>query len=189
MRAPYGRAAVFLDRDGVINRRPPEHQYVRSTGEFTWLDGSAQAVSRLRAAGFFVVVVSNQRGIARGLVDWRTLGAIEHIIQEELARHGARVDAFYYCPHDREQACDCRKPAPGLLLRAAAEHHLDLGASVMIGDGETDVDAGRAAGCATVRVGARTNSTAADVAVPTLADAVAPALTLARQRARRKTVT
>src|SRR5581483_4794961 len=111
------RPAAFLDRDGVLNRRPPPHDYVRSAEALELLPGVAGAVDALRAAGFATVVVSNQRGLARGLLTPETLAAIER----RLAEAGVRIDAYYYCPHDLADGCDCRKPAPGLLLRAAAE--------------------------------------------------------------------
>jgi len=97
-----------------------------------------------------LVVVSNQRGVSRGLVSPSTLLAIETRIQEALAVHGCRVEAFRYCLHDIIDGCECRKPRPGLLLSAARDLHLDLVHSWMIGDSEADVEAGRSAGCRTI---------------------------------------
>lgn len=164
------RAAVFLDRDGVLNERPPPHEYVGGGHSFRWIDGAVDALGAL-APSHSLIVVSNQRGIARGLVSWDSLRAIEQTIQTELARHGARIDAFYYCPHDLTDNCLCRKPQPGLLFRASEEHEVDLGASVMIGDDETDVEAGRAAGTRTILLGLSETPSAADVVVPSLREA------------------
>jgi D-glycero-D-manno-heptose 1,7-bisphosphate phosphatase len=174
------RRAVFLDRDGVLNERAAPHEYVRSWSEFRWLPGAPEAVAELAAAGFVPIVVSNQRGVARGLVSWEALAEIEAGMQRALAERGVRVEAWYYCPHDTVDGCDCRKPAPGLLLRAAEEWDVDTAASVMIGDSETDVIAGRAAGCLTVRVGPDSRASSADL----VADDLAAASALLRARAR-----
>lgn len=175
------RRAVFLDRDGVLNERAQEHEYVRSWAEFRWLPGAREAVAALAGAGFVPIVVSNQRGIARGLLSWEDVREIEAGMQREFEQHGARVAAYYYCPHGADEGCDCRKPAPGLLLRAARDHDLDPGASVMVGDSESDVAAGRAAGCLTICVGPEGPSTSADFIAETLAEA--SALMLQRERA------
>lgn len=140
---------MFLDRDGVLNARPPEHEYVTSVDQFAWLPGAREAVVQLKRAGWKVAVVSNQRGVARGFVSTETLAEIERRIQADLGREGA-IDGFYYCPHDLDAGCDCRKPQPGLITRAASELGVRLKGSWMIGDDETDVVAGRAAGCTTI---------------------------------------
>jgi D-glycero-D-manno-heptose 1,7-bisphosphate phosphatase len=152
------RAAVFLDRDGVLNRRPPPHQYITSADALQILPGVAGAVASLRRNGLVPMVVSNQRGVARGLVSREVLTDIER----RLWKAGVEIEEFYYCPHELDDACDCRKPRPGLLLRAAYDHSLDLQASVMIGDDESDMEAGRAAGCRTIRIGPYGTSTRAD---------------------------
>ena len=103
------RRAAFLDRDGVLNERPPPHEYVRDAADLVVLPGAAEAVRLLRESGFVPVVVSNQRGVARALVTAETLGAIE----ARLRAAGVEIEHFYYCPHDESDACDCRKPAPG----------------------------------------------------------------------------
>jgi D-glycero-D-manno-heptose 1,7-bisphosphate phosphatase len=165
------RRAVFLDRDGTLNVRPRPHDYVRSPAQFVWLPGAAAAIARLCAAGYLPVVVSNQRGVALGHVSEATLLAIEQAIQDELAGLGARVGGFYYCTHSLEAGCRCRKPEPGMLEQAAVDHELDLTTSVMIGDEESDVTAGRSAGCRTIRIAARGTSSAADLVVETLRQA------------------
>jgi D-glycero-D-manno-heptose 1,7-bisphosphate phosphatase len=158
------RRAAFLDRDGVLNRSPPPHEYVTSADDLEILPGTAQAVASLRAAGFVPIVVSNQRGVARGSVSESTLDEVERRLHEA----GVEIDAFYYCRHDLGDACACRKPQPGLLVQAAAEHGLVLGESVMIGDEESDVEAGRAAGCRTIRIGVSARETTADAVAPDL---------------------
>ncbi len=146
------RPAAFVDRDGTINVQPREHEYVTSLSDFTWLPGAARGLARLDGAGFGLVVVSNQRGVARGLVSPQVISQIEALIQRELAHHGSHIIAFRYCFHDEWERCDCRKPRPGMLLDAARELDLDLERSWMIGDSASDIAAGRAAGCRTASV-------------------------------------
>lgn len=147
------RPAAFLDRDGVLNVRREPHQYVRSMNEFKWLPGAPEGAAALAHAGYLLAVISNQRGVALGLVDPAVLTEIEAEVQATLCRHGARIEAFRYCVHDSDAGCDCRKPAPGMLLSLAQELELDLSRSWMIGDSESDVEAGHAAGCATALLG------------------------------------
>jgi D-glycero-D-manno-heptose 1,7-bisphosphate phosphatase len=145
--------AAFLDRDGTLNVRPAEQEYVTTPADFRLLPGALEGVATLARCGYTPVVVSNQRGIGRGLVDRGTLDETERLIQTGLEPLGARVAAFSYCPHLIEDDCDCRKPRPGLLLRAAEELDLDLAASWMIGDSPSDIEAGLAAGCRPAFVG------------------------------------
>jgi D-glycero-D-manno-heptose 1,7-bisphosphate phosphatase len=144
------RPAVFLDRDGTINVRPPEHDYVRDARDFRLLPGAVEGMVTLARAGYPLVVVSNQRGVSRGLVERETLTAIEAHVQRALAPYGVAVESFRYCVHDIDEGCDCRKPRPGMLHSAARDLGLDLGRSWMIGDSESDIEAGRAAGCRTI---------------------------------------
>ena len=150
------RPAVFLDRDGTLNR---EVSYLTRPDELELLPGAGQAVARLREAGYAVVVVTNQSAVARGFMTEADLGIVHREFQNMLARCGAELDGIYYCPHHPEcgnppyrQDCTCRKPGPGLLLRAAAELGLDLARSVMVGDKLSDLQAGWNAGCRTVLV-------------------------------------
>jgi len=152
--------AAFLDRDGVINVKAPEGQYVTRWEEVRFLPGVPAAIARLKKAGFLVIVISNQRCVAKGLVTSAQVEALHQRICEELARLGAVIDAVYFCPHDNEPPCECRKPAPGMLLQASREHQIDLGSSWMIGDSLADVAAGKNAGCKTVLVGRRESSVA-----------------------------
>ncbi len=144
--------AVFLDRDGVINRKPAEGDYVTSWDQFHILPGVAEGVSLLNRAGFSVIVVTNQRSIAKGLLTIANLEKMHERMSECLARAGAIIDGIYYCPHDYAPPCNCRKPAPGMLLEAARSRGIDLAASWMIGDSDVDMEAGKNAGCKTVRV-------------------------------------
>jgi len=146
--------AVFLDRDGVINRKAPEGQYVTRWEDFHVLPGVIEGIAELNRAGLLVVVVTNQRCVAKGLMTETELQELHRQMSERLAEHGATVNAVYYCPHDLEPPCLCRKPAPGMLLDAARLHSLNLAASWMIGDSDSDIQAGRNAGCRTIRVSA-----------------------------------
>ena len=144
--------AVFLDRDGVINRKPPDGDYVTRWEDFHILPGVAEGLALLNRASFSVIVVTNQRCIAKGLMSAAELEKMHERMTELLGKAGAIVDGTFYCPHEIEPACNCRKPAPGMLLNAARSHGIELSASWMIGDSEIDVEAGRNAGCKTVRL-------------------------------------
>lgn len=164
------RSAIFLDRDGTLNVKPPDHEYVRSAEGFVWLPGAREAVARLARGGFLLTVVSNQRGVARGLVSLETLARIEERIQSDLRPHGCAIASFRYCVHGAD-ACDCRKPKPGMILELAAVLNLDLGSSWIVGDADSDARAGEAAGCATAVVGDASAQIRADVQARTLLEA------------------
>jgi D-glycero-D-manno-heptose 1,7-bisphosphate phosphatase len=166
------RPAAFLDRDGVLNVKPREHGYVRSANDFRWLPGAAKGAARLARAGYVLAVVSNQRGVARGLVEPNTLAEIEARIQARLREYGARIEAFRYCAHELGDGCHCRKPAPGMIFSLATELGLDLTRSWTIGDSSSDVAAGHAAGTFSLLV-ADARSEAAAASQPEL---VAPSL-------------
>jgi len=144
------RSALFLDRDGVINADPVE--FVTRPEELQLLPSSAVAIARFNAFGVPVIVCSNQSGVAKGLYTLEALERISERLQEMLREYNAHIDAFYYCPHDDADGCDCRKPKPGMLLRAAREHAIALERSVFVGDSWRDIIAGRAAGVKTVLV-------------------------------------
>jgi D-glycero-D-manno-heptose 1,7-bisphosphate phosphatase len=165
------RRAVFLDRDGTLNARPPEHDYVRDVDDFVWLPGSIDAVVRLGEAGFFVAIVSNQRGVARGLFTEDALRRVERRMLRDLNGRGGRIDAFRYCLHDITDACECRKPKPRMLLELGREHRLDLRGSWMVGDSDDDVLAGEAAGCRTALVGSAPNGSSPHILARDLAAA------------------
>jgi D-glycero-D-manno-heptose 1,7-bisphosphate phosphatase len=167
--------AIFLDRDGVINRKAiTEDDYVTSWDEMEVLPGVPEAIARINRAGFQVIVVTNQRSIAKGLITIAELESIHHQLSEYLLSKGATINAIYYCPHELEPRCGCRKPEPGMLFDAAREHDIDLTASWMIGDSEKDMEAGRRAGCKTAKIAPETECLAskADIVAGTLLAAV-----------------
>jgi D-glycero-D-manno-heptose 1,7-bisphosphate phosphatase len=178
---PHDLRTVFLDRDGVINDKMPEGLYVTSWAEFHLLPGVAESIARLNRAGLRVVVVSNQRGISLGLYTAADVRSIHSAFQELLARHGAHVDGFYFCPHGKGQ-CNCRKPLPGLFEQAVAEFpDITAKTSVMIGDSKSDVEFGRRLGMKIVFIdgnpkrqkpGNEAAGDLADLRFPSLAEAV-----------------
>ena len=143
--------AAFLDRDGTLNRML-EDDYVKTWEEFELLPGAAEAIRALNAKGYLVILVTNQRGIGKGVMTEEDLEQIHRRMCHELAAAGAQIDDIFYCPHNIEDECACRKPKPGLLLEAQAKWDIDLDRSVLIGDMESDMEAGRAVGCATIKV-------------------------------------
>jgi histidinol-phosphate phosphatase family protein len=150
------RRAVFLDKDGTLVEDVP---YNVDPGRVRLAPGAAAALRRLHDAGFLLVVVSNQSGVARGYFPEEALKAVEGHLREVLGKGGVPLAGFYYCPHHPEGkvpafavACDCRKPAPGLVLRACRELRIDPSRSWLVGDILHDVEAGRRAGCRTVLV-------------------------------------
>ena len=165
--------AAFLDRDGVIIRKAPEGSYVTRWSEVEFLPDVANAMKRIREAGFLLIVASNQRAVAKGLISKRQLESLHLRMWQELFPGCRGPDGVYYCPHDKNPPCDCRKPQPGMLLAAAQDRGIDLAASWMVGDSESDVQAGQRAGCRTIRICSPGDhsSTAADKAVTSLAKA------------------
>jgi D-glycero-D-manno-heptose 1,7-bisphosphate phosphatase len=148
--------AVFLDRDGTIN---VERTFLYLPEEFEFIPGAPEAIKLLNDAGFRVIVVTNQSGIARGFYDEAAVDRLHRHMDRELARFGAIVDAYYFCPHHPDYGighygipCDCRKPKDGMLRRGEAEFSLDLTASFMIGDKLVDVEAGLNSGCRPIMV-------------------------------------
>lgn len=140
------RPTVILDRDGVLNERPPRAEYVRSPADFRWLDGSLEALRLLAAAGHRVVVISNQAGIGRGSMTEADLAAVHDRMIQEADQAGGRIDRIYYCPHDWNAGCACRKPKAGMLFDAQHDLQLDLSRTTFIGDDERDGQAAAAAG-------------------------------------------
>jgi D-glycero-D-manno-heptose 1,7-bisphosphate phosphatase len=139
-----GVPAVFLDRDGVVIENRPD--YVHSWQEVSILPDAVEAMRRIAEAGQRIVLVTNQAAVGRGLLSLEEAEAINRELVETLRHAGISVDGVFLCPHRPEDACDCRKPAPGLILRAAAVLGLDLGASLLVGDAVSDLQAGVAAG-------------------------------------------
>ena len=157
----YRQKAVFIDRDGTINKHIG---FLRDIDEFELLPGVADAVKMINQAGYLAIVVTNQPVIARGEVTATELQMIHNKMETLLGQEGAYLDAIYYCPHHPHKGypgevaelkinCTCRKPKPGMLIKAAEDFHVDLSSSWMIGDGENDIKAGKAAGCNTALIG------------------------------------
>lgn len=142
--------AVFLDRDGVINRNRPDH--VKNWSEFQFLPGALAAVARLSRAGVRVFIISNQAIINRGMVRRETVDQINRRMVEEIEYRGGRIEDVAYCPHRPDERCACRKPRPGLLLELARKYALDLREATVIGDALADIEAGQAAGCQVILV-------------------------------------
>ncbi len=141
--------AVFLDRDGTISE---EVNYCRRAEDLHLIPLVTEAVNLLNRSGFKVIVVTNQSGIAREYFTLETLEQIHQKMQDELAIGNAKVNAIYHCPHHPDDGCECRKPATGLLRKASHDFNVNLEASYMVGDRQTDVETGKAAGCKTVLV-------------------------------------
>ena len=141
---------VFLDRDGIINANKDD--YVKTCDEFVLLPGALEGLAKLKEAGITAVVISNQAGVGRGLIDPAELECINRKMFESVEEAGGEISGLYYCLHRRDEGCECRKPATGLLEKASAEMGFPLAGSFFIGDARTDVEAGRKAGCRTVLV-------------------------------------
>lgn len=152
--------AIFLDRDGTINKYVG---FLRSPEELELTDDAAEAIKLINSSGYLAVVVTNQPVIARGEVTWDGLNEIHNKMETELGKQGAYLDGLYFCPHHPHKGyegelpelkidCECRKPKPGLLLRAMEDLNIDLKKSYMIGDSNSDVEAGNAAGCKSIKI-------------------------------------
>ncbi|MBI5077317.1 HAD-IIIA family hydrolase [Candidatus Falkowbacteria bacterium] len=139
------KKVIFLDRDGVINKKMPSHDYVKKWEEFEFLPSVIPALKLLKSNGYVFYIVTNQRGISRGLMTIEDLNDIHRRMNEELMKNNIEVNAIYYCPHSSDDDCECRKPKPGMFFQAAREHHLNLSEAIYIGDDETDRQAGEAA--------------------------------------------
>lgn len=136
---------AFLDRDGVINENRSDH--VKSWKEFVFIPGALEAIRRLRQAGWYTIVITNQAIINREVVPRSVVNDINREMVKTIAQHGGWVNGVFYCPHRPDENCDCRKPAPGLLLQAANRMNLQLDQCYLIGDALTDIQAGSAVGC------------------------------------------
>lgn len=145
---------VLLDRDGVLNVKPPRACYVRDWDEFVWQDGALDALRWLWQAGYRVIVISNQAGIARGAMTQQSVEAIHAQMQQDARAAGGDIAAVYYCPHGWDAGCQCRKPNAGLLFQAQRDFHLDLSRTPFFGDDERDASAAANAGCPFLMVSA-----------------------------------
>jgi len=175
----HRQKAIFLDRDGTLNKYVG---FLRDINELELLDGVTDAVKEINASGYLAVVVTNQPVIARGEVTVPELNGIHNKLETLLGNEGAYIDGLYYCPHHPDKGfegeipelkfeCSCRKPKPGMLIKASEDLNIDLKASWMIGDGKNDVEAGRNAGCRTIYIGTD-GSVESDFRADTLKDAV-----------------
>lgn len=144
------KKVAFLDRDGTLNVKPEPARYITSPKQFVWLEGAKEAVHLLREHGYMLILITNQPGIARGFLTNAELHSIHEKMQKDLELTGDRLDAIYVCPHGWNEGCSCRKPAPGMLFQAQKDFSLNLSETILFGDDERDIAAGRAAGCAEV---------------------------------------
>lgn len=136
---------VFLDRDGVINRDSVD--YVKSWQEFEFLPGSLEAIRRLTENGFCIIIITNQSAINRKIFTYDTLTAIHSRMLEAVRSNGGRITDIFFCPHAPQENCDCRKPKPGMILKARQKYNIDLAAAFMVGDNVKDIECARNAGC------------------------------------------
>ena len=137
---------IFLDRDGVINHNPPNKGYVRKWAEFTFIPNARKAIRELTESGYRIVVITNQSGIGRGLYSEEDVTDIHSRMVAEIRKAGGTIDAVYYCPHHPDAGCECRKPKPGMLMRAAREHNIELSNAYLVGDFPTDIEVGQRVG-------------------------------------------
>jgi len=147
------KPTVFLDRDGTIN---VDKGYVHKVDDWVWIPGAIEAIAALKKAGFLVIVITNQAGIARGYYDEADMNNLHMKINEKLKSHGAEIDKFYHCPHHPEfgevRNCKCRKPMKGMLNMACNDYNIDLAKSWLIGDKASDIQAGLQAGVKSILV-------------------------------------
>ncbi len=136
---------IFLDRDGVINRDSPN--YIKCWEEFEFLPGSLEALRLLTQAGYHLILITNQSIINRGMATAEDLAHTHRRLREAVAAAGGRIFDIFFCPHQPDEHCDCRKPKPGLILQAQARHGIELARTIMIGDSGRDIRCGRQAGC------------------------------------------
>jgi histidinol-phosphate phosphatase family protein len=146
------KKAILLDRDGTLNKKAPKAQYITNENEFIWLDGAKEAIKKLKDRGYLIFLISNQAGIARGALNLTDLDKIHKKMNSDLSEIGANVDKIYFCPHNWDEDCYCRKPKPGMLYDAQKEWGLDLTKTFFIGDDVRDIEAGEKASCKTILV-------------------------------------
>lgn len=150
------KKVIFLDRDGVINNKAPKSDYIKSWDEFKFIDGSIEAMKFLTEKKYQIFIVSNQAGVARGIMSQNDLSLITKKMVSVLRKQGIRISGVYYCTHGWDEGCFCRKPKPGMFYRASREHFVNLSKSLFIGDETTDKLAGDAAGVKTLIVSKKT---------------------------------
>ncbi len=148
---------VLLDRDGIINKRPSRADYVKSWDEFHLLPGVLESLQLLTKNSFQIFIITNQAGISRGLMSEEDLYNIHKNLLNLFKKNNIQITKIYFCPHGWDKGCECRKPKPGMLLRAAREFNFDIKKAVFIGDDNRDKQAGDAAGCSTILMKANGN--------------------------------
>ena len=159
---------VFFDRDGIVNESPGQGRYVTCWADFHLIPEFPVCLQSVLKMGYQAAIVTNQRAVARGLMTLEDLADIHRRLKRLLMRqYGLALLDVAHCPHD-ENECSCRKPSPGMILTLAKKHNLDLAASWMVGDSETDVEAGRRAGCSTILVADKAGGSKADGQVPSM---------------------
>jgi histidinol-phosphate phosphatase family protein len=141
---------VFLDRDGTINKDSPDH--IKAWDEFHFFPNSKEGIKLLNDNGFRIIIITNQSVIARGMVTREELDIIHNKLLDELKEYGCKIQGIYYCPHHPDDGCNCRKPNPGLLLKAAEENDIDTSKCYMVGDRMMDVEAGKKVKCKTILI-------------------------------------
>lgn len=167
---PRAGRCVFFDRDGIVNASPGADKYVTRWEDFNLLPEFVEALRIVCARGYQAVIVTNQRAVARGLVSAAEVESMHRSLRDLLLKsYSLDLLDVAYCPHDVGE-CECRKPAPGMLKAMALKHGLDLAASWMVGDAETDIEAGRCAGCRTIRVNGDDAISKADWRVASMKD-------------------
>ena len=142
--------AVFLDRDGVINRKRDD--YVKNINEFVMLQNVPRAIKLLNKKKFLVIIITNQSAVNRGLLTHYDLAKIHDLMKNELKKHGSFIDAIYYCPHRPDEKCKCRKPETELIEQAVREHSISIESSYFIGDSETDMLTAKKVGLAAIKI-------------------------------------
>jgi D-glycero-D-manno-heptose 1,7-bisphosphate phosphatase len=145
MKTQLLRKVVFLDRDGVINRDSPD--YIKSWSEFEFLPGSLEAITLLTLNEFATIIITNQSVINRKMVSRKELEYMHTMMKKAVTSNGGQITDIFYCPHVPEDRCSCRKPNPGLILKAKQKYRIDIAASVMVGDSAKDIECARNAGC------------------------------------------
>ncbi len=151
------KKVIFLDRDGVINKKPPKADYVKNWSEFEFIPGAVQSLGILGQKGYDIYIITNQPGIARRIMTKKDLDLIHQKMEEEFKKNNIKIKGIYCCIHGWNEGCECRKPKPGLLFQAARENHLDLTKAIFIGDDQRDIQAGQAAGCKTILIDDKKN--------------------------------
>ena len=164
--------AVFIDRDGVINKQAKAHEYITSWKEFKFFPTLLNAFAKISKTDYKIIIITNQRGIARGKMSVDDLGKIHKKMSEEIIKAGGRIDGIYFCPHD-DNSCNCRKPLPGLLDKAMNEKNLCLQESWVVGNFLSDIELGKSRNCKTIYIGNNKQTTnLSDFSVNCLDEAV-----------------